>query len=72
ASTAPPSPAPAPAPRAAPPPPRKPQRRPHRPKLTQAALQGEAPLRTFSELKAFFEAKQEEPKPQEAAPESKA
>ncbi len=70
-SSAPPPP-PAPAPRTAPPPPRKPQRRPHRPKLTQAALQGEAPLRTFSELKAFFEAKQEEPKPQEAAPESKA
>jgi hypothetical protein len=28
-------------------------------------------LRTFSELMAFFEAKREEEKPQEAAPESK-
>jgi uncharacterized protein len=62
---------PAPPPRSAPPPPRKPHRRPHRPKLTQEALQGEAPLRTFSELMAFFEAKHEEEKPQEAAPESK-
>jgi uncharacterized protein len=58
-------------PRATPPPPRKPQRRPHRPKLTQQALQGETPLRTFSELMAFFEAKHEEEKPQEAAPETK-
>jgi uncharacterized protein len=57
--------------RSAPPPPRKPHRRPHRPKLTQEALQGEAPLRTFSELMAFFEAKHEEEKPQEATPESK-
>jgi uncharacterized protein len=51
-----------------PPPPRKPPRRTHRPKLTQEALQGEAPLRTFSELMAFFEAKREEDKP--AIPES--
>jgi uncharacterized protein len=60
----------APMPRATPPP-RRPQRRPHRPKLTQEALHGEAPLRTFSELMAFFEAKHEEEKPQEAAPEPK-
>jgi transcriptional accessory protein Tex/SPT6 len=57
-----------PAPAAAPPPPRpasqprKPQRRPPRPKLSQAALEGAAPLRTFSELKAFFEAKDREEK----------
>src|SRR5260370_21216036 len=66
-----PQPPPAPPPRPAPPPPRKPHRRPHRPKLTQEALQGETPLRTFSELMAFFEAKREEDKPQAAAPESK-
>jgi uncharacterized protein len=52
------------------PPPRKPQRRLPGPKLTTEALQGETPLRTFRELKAFFEAKREEEKPgsQEAAP----
>lgn len=70
ASTSASPPASGPQPRATPPPPRKPHRRPHRPKLTQEALQGEAPLRTFSELMAFFEAKHEEPKPQEAAQES--
>jgi uncharacterized protein len=43
--------------------PRKPQRRSPRPKLTAEALQGETPLRTFRELKAFFEAKREEEKP---------
>ena len=60
ASAAPAEPAPAPAPKPPPrpaPPPRKPQRRPPKPKLTQAALEGATPLRTFSELKAFFEAK---------------
>jgi uncharacterized protein len=68
-------PPPTPAPRPSPPPPRRPQRQPRRPKLTQAALQGETPLRTFSELMAFFEAKKDdkpqEPAPQEAAPEPK-
>jgi uncharacterized protein len=61
-------------PRPAAPPPRKPPRRVHRPKLTQEALQGETPLRTFSELMAFFEAKREEEKPAapEPAPETKA
>jgi uncharacterized protein len=52
--------APAPAPKPPPrpvPPPRKPQRQPPKPKLTQAALEGATPLRTFGELKAFFEAK---------------
>jgi len=44
-----------------PPPPRKPRREPPRPKLSQAALEGAAPLRTFSELKAFFEAQQQPP-----------
>jgi uncharacterized protein len=45
-----------------PPPPRKPPRPTPKPKLSQAALEGEAPLRTFSELKAFFEA-QKPPEP---------
>jgi len=64
---------PAPTPRPAPPP-RKPPRRMHRPKLTQEALQGEAPLHTFRELMAFFEAKREEEKPavSEPQPEPKA
>lgn len=47
------------------PPPRRPQRQPPKPKLSKAALEGEAPLRTFSELKAFFEA-QREPTPEKA------
>jgi uncharacterized protein len=42
--------------------PHHPPRRPHRPKpkpkLSQAALQGQAPLRTFGELAAFLEAKE--------------
>jgi uncharacterized protein len=70
----PPTPSTSPPPRpAAPPPPRKPQRRVHRPKLTQEALQGETPLRTFSELMAFFEAKREEEKPaaSESTPETR-
>lgn len=45
------------------PPPRKPYREPPKPKLTKAALEGEAPLRTFSELMAFFEAQREKPHP---------
>jgi uncharacterized protein len=49
----------------APRPPQRPLRKPHRavpkPKLSQAALEGAAPLRTFSELKAFFEAQQTPP-----------
>jgi uncharacterized protein len=69
--------APAPAPRVAPPaahPPARP-RKPHRPapkpKLTKAALEGAAPLRTFSELKAFFEAQQRPaPKPPEGVAEN--
>jgi protein Tex len=47
---------PPPAPRPAPPH-RKPQRHPPKAKLTKAALEGDTPLRTFGELKAFFEAK---------------
>jgi uncharacterized protein len=43
--------------------PHHPPRRPHRPKpkpkLSQAALQGQAPLRTFGELAAFLEAKEQ-------------
>jgi uncharacterized protein len=51
--------------------PPQPQRRPRRstpkPKLSQAALQGEAPLRTFGELAAFLEAKERGGKQAEAA-----
>jgi len=64
----------APPPRPAPPP-RRPKRHLPKPKLSQAALEGKAPLRTFSELKALYEAKQKEELPpkqaaavQEAAP----
>lgn len=59
----------APPPRPAPPP-RRPTRKPPKPKLTQAALQGKAPLRTFSELSVFFEAKDtpDEPPKTETAP----
>jgi protein Tex len=46
---------------APPPPPRKPRREPPRPKLSQAALEGKAPLRTFAELGALFAAKQTPP-----------
>jgi len=43
----------------------KPRREPPKPNLSRAALEGAAPLRTFSELKAFFEAQQKSqaPKP---------
>jgi uncharacterized protein len=60
------------APRPAPPP-RRPGRPTPKPKLTQAALQGETPLRTFGELAAFLEAKEtkekggNEPQPVAAA-----
>ncbi|HEV3260460.1 MAG TPA: Tex family protein [Gemmataceae bacterium] len=53
----------APPPRPAPPP-RRPKRHAPKPKLSQAALEGKAPLRTFSELKALYEAKQKEEPPQ--------
>jgi transcriptional accessory protein Tex/SPT6 len=49
------------------PPPRKPQRRPPPPKLTQDALQGKAPLHTFGELMAFFQAKDRPPPPPKPA-----
>jgi transcriptional accessory protein Tex/SPT6 len=39
------------------PPARKPQRQPPKAKLSKAALEGRAPLRTFGELKAFIDAK---------------
>jgi uncharacterized protein len=48
--------------------PRKPYREPPKPKLSKAALQGETPLRTFSELKAFFEAQREPPPTPAEAP----
>jgi uncharacterized protein len=39
--------------------PRKPPRSAPKPKLSKAALEGAAPLRTFGELKAYFEAQQQ-------------
>jgi uncharacterized protein len=57
-------------PRSAPPPP--PPRKPPRPRpkanLSQAALKGEAPLRTFNELQAFFEARTTDTPSPAAAP----
>jgi protein Tex len=43
--------------------PHRPARKVPKPKLTQAALEGATPLRTFSELAAFLEAKQTPPAP---------
>ena len=51
-------------------PPRRPHRATPKPKLSQAALQGDAPLRTFGELAAFLEAKErggKQPEPAAAA-----
>jgi uncharacterized protein len=51
-------------------PPRRPHRPTPKPKLSQAALQGDAPLRTFGELAAFLEAKErdvQQPEPAAAA-----
>jgi uncharacterized protein len=48
-------------------PPRRPSRPQPKPKLTQAALEGEAPLRTFRELLAFYEARDTEETPAAAA-----
>jgi uncharacterized protein len=47
--------------------PRKPPRRAPRPKLSQAALEGDVPLRTFGELEAFFKAKDREEEVGQAA-----
>jgi transcriptional accessory protein Tex/SPT6 len=44
-----------------PPPPRKPRREAPKAKLTQAAMEGKAPLRTLGELAAFFAAKEAKP-----------
>jgi uncharacterized protein len=72
ASASPPgAPVPAAKPAAPPPPPRKPRRPLPRPKLTQEAIEGKVPLRTFGELSALFAAKREESrpsKPEEAPP----
>ena len=55
-----------------PPRPRRPQRQAPKPKLSKAALEGTAPLRSFGELRAFFEAQQHvqppAPPPAEPAP----
>jgi uncharacterized protein len=69
--------APPPRPQTPPAPPRKPRREPPKPKLSQAAMQGKEPLRTFSELSVFFQKKpddkmespKEEPTPPPAPPE---
>jgi len=58
----------APPPRPAPPP-RKHRREAPRPKLSQAALEGKVPLRTFGELSALFAAKTREPAPPAPPPE---
>jgi len=55
-----------------PPRPPRPERKPPKPRLTQAALQGEAPLRTFSELLAFMEAKTKTDEPEPAEPAAEA
>jgi uncharacterized protein len=44
-------------------PPRRPRREPPKPKLSQAALEGKVPLRTFSELSALYAAKKDDKKP---------
>jgi uncharacterized protein len=54
-------------------PPRRPRQHAPRPKLSQDALEGKVPLRTFGELSALFAAKQTPPReptppPQEPAP----
>jgi transcriptional accessory protein Tex/SPT6 len=51
-----------------PPPPRKPRREAPKPKLTQAAMEGKAPLRTLGELAAFFAAKEKKDEPPPAPP----
>jgi uncharacterized protein len=53
-----------------PPPPPKPRRERPKPTLTREALQGKAPLRTFGELKALFEAKKDEAEPPAKPPET--
>jgi len=53
----------APPPPPPPAPPRKPRREAPKAKLTQAAMEGKAPLRTLGELAAFFAAKEEKDKP---------
>jgi uncharacterized protein len=55
-----------------PPRPPKPQRQAPKPKLTQSALEGASPLRTFGELASFFEAKQAPPPPPPELPAPKA
>jgi uncharacterized protein len=56
-----------PAPRPAPPPPRRRHEGP-RPKLSQEALEGKVPLRTFGELSALFAAKQKGERPPSPPP----
>jgi uncharacterized protein len=65
AATNPPADTPPPPPRQPAPPPRRPHRPTPKPKLSQAALEGKVPLRTFGELSALFAAKRE-PKEQPA------
>jgi uncharacterized protein len=61
------------APAVAPPPPARPRKPPRpvaKPKLSKAALEGAAPLRTFGELKAYFEAQQQSQPPKAATDEA--
>ncbi|HZT79720.1 MAG TPA: Tex-like N-terminal domain-containing protein, partial [Gemmataceae bacterium] len=55
------------APVQAPPPPRRPPRPAPKPKLSKAALEGATPLRTLSELAAFWEAREKKAEPPPAA-----
>jgi uncharacterized protein len=47
-----------------PPPPRKPRKETPRPKLSQEAIDGKVPLRTFGELSVLFETKKEKKAPE--------
>jgi uncharacterized protein len=55
-----------PPPKVPPPPPRKPRRETPKPKLSQEALEGKVPLRTFGELSVLFSTKKD--KPEEVQP----
>jgi uncharacterized protein len=62
------SPGPAQPPRPVQPPPRRPRREQPRPRLSQDALEGRVPLRTFGELSALFAAKQTPSREREPTP----
>jgi uncharacterized protein len=72
AASAPAPPRPAPPPPRPAPPPRRPRRDSPRPKLSQAALEGKAPLRTLGELAAYFAAKKTPAEPEKKSEEQAA